>query len=317
MGEEPLNAAQFQEGGLHGEAPPADPVPAAVQAGGAPAHDIAGNAAARGRRLSAHVATGDWHDLLNAVKARLRQTVEDPAALPPQAQETFQQVQASVLDCATALDQVHAMLAHELSRCRELDQELRTTQAALAQARAELAGTQAQDMRVHHLSLHDSLTGLPNRGFFCARLQRELAQTGPHPPLALMYLDLNGFKTINDTHGQAIGDALLRIVAARLVRAVRAEDMMSRLGDDEFGCLPSDWPEPEQLVQLAGKIFDAVAAPVKCGTLQIRVQPSIGIALYPSDGESPEDLLKHAEAAMLRAKRERSRHAFFDASALA
>jgi diguanylate cyclase len=310
MGPKPLSTPQFRPGRLHSKAPPGPP----TQAGLAPVHDSGIDPHATCvHSPSADEGLDDWHDLLNAVVARLRQTVGDRAAALWQGQDAFLQIRTGVLDCATALDQLHATLAHELGRRRRLDPDMGTTRAALAQTRAELAGTQAEAMRLRHMALHDSLTGLPNRRSFCERLQRALAQAGPHMPLAVLYLDLDGFKSINDTHGHPTGDMLLQIVAARLARAVRAEDMMSRLGDDEFGCLLTGWLERDQLVQLAGKLFNAVSAPLKCGLLRLCVQPSIGIALYPVDGESADELLAHADAAMHGAKRQRSGHAFFAA----
>lgn len=319
MGPKPLSARHARPDGLHGKARPALP----AQAGLAQALDSGIDAAAALERslagdgehsLSADVALDDWPDLLDAVKARLRQTVAGHAPQPSMGAAAFLHIQAGVLDCAAALDQLQATLAHELGRCRQRDQDLRTTQAALAQARAELAGTRAEALRVRHLALHDSLTGLPNRSFFRERLQWALSQAGPAPPWALLRVNLDGFKAINDTHGHATGDALLRIVAARLARVVRAEDMMSRLGSDEFGCLPCGWPEQEQLVRLARRLFNAVSAPLTCDPLQLCVQPSIGIALYPGDGESADDLLAHADAAMLRARQQGGGHAFFAAS---
>ncbi len=303
MGSKPLSAGRARPAGLNGPDRPAR----TAQVGLVQLLDI-------GTDTAADVALDDWQDLLGAVKARLRQTVAGHAPQPSKGLAAFLHMQESVLDCAAALDQLQATLAHELCRCRQRDQEMRTTQAALAQARAELAGTQAEVTRVRHMALHDSLTGLPNRSHFRERLQWALSQAGPTPPWALMVLDLDGFKAINDTHGHATGDALLRIVGARLARAVRAEDMMSRLGGDEFGCLLAGWPERAHLDRLARKLFNAVSAPLACGPLQLCVQPSIGIALYPGDGENADDLLAHADRAMVRAKRQRSGHAFFAAS---
>lgn len=311
MGPKPLSAGRARADRLRGRSPSA--LPGLAQQ----VRDIGIDAwAAQAHSLAAHVAIDDWQDLLDAVKARLRKTVAGHAPLPSiGGPADFGHIQAGVLDCAAALDQLQATLTHELGRCRQREQEMRSVQAALAQAQAELAGTRAEASRVRHLALHDSLTGLPNRSYFRERLQWALSQDGPTPPWALLYLDLDGFKAINDTHGHATGDALLRIVAARLARVVRAEDMMSRLGGDEFGCLPSGWPEREQLIHLARKLFNAVSAPLTCGPLQLCVHPSIGIAMYPGDGESADELLAHADAAMYHAKRRGSGHAFFVAEA--
>jgi diguanylate cyclase (GGDEF)-like protein len=127
-----------------------------------------------------------------------------------------------------------------------------------------------------------------------------------------MYIDLDGFKPVNDLHGHDIGDQLLRIIAARMSRTVRGEDMVSRLGGDEFACLLADVPDREAVSRLACKLFDAVAAPVKLGALELSVRPSIGIATCPGDGVSGAQLMKHADAAMYHAKRQRCGYAFFD-----
>ena len=183
----------------------------------------------------------------------------------------------------------------------------------LAQARVELVGSRSEERRSRRLALHDELTLLPNRSFFGEWLEQTLVRAVPlQQGFAVLYLDLDGFKLINDTHGHAVGDELLRIVASRLARAVRAEDVVSRLGGDEFACLLANLPGRTQLGHLARKLFDAVAAPVKIGSHELTVSPSIGIARCPADGNSADTLLRNADAAMYRAKRERSGFAFFD-----
>jgi diguanylate cyclase len=217
-----------------------------------------------------------------------------------------------VLDCVHDLGLLQAMLARDLDRCRQLELDLSDAQAALARARAELADTQAGELRARHLALHDSLTLLPNGSHFRDRLDDALGLNNPRrQPLAVLYLDLDGFKPINDRHGHHTGDELLRIVAARLARAVRAGDMVSRLGGDEFACLLADRPGRKQLRQLACKLFDAVSAPVKVGQLELTVHPSIGIAICPTDGATTDALLRSADAAMYAAKRDRTGIAFF------
>jgi diguanylate cyclase len=265
--------------------------------------------------VASDVAIGDWDDLLSAVKARLRLTVGAlPASTPePQAHDAAARTQASVLECVAALDQLHTTLTHELGRRQQLELEVFDAQTALAQARAELVGTQAGERRARHLALHDSLTSLPNGNFFVEQLELALGHAEPQPKaLAVLYFDLDGFKSINDKHGHAAGDDLLRIVGARLTRAVRAADVVGRLGGDEFACLMADSPSRAQLSHLACKLFDAVSAPFQLGQLKLTVRPSIGIAMCPADGGTAETLLKNADAAMYRAKRQQSGYAFFD-----
>jgi diguanylate cyclase len=198
-----------------------------------------------------------------------------------------------------------------------LRRELAQAQAELAHTRAELQHARASEQQAHHQALHDSLTELPNRSCFRQRLDRDLARSRPQPQatapvLAVLYLDLDGLKPINDRHGHETGDGLLRIVATRLARAVRSDDMVCRMGGDEFACLLGDVLSRPQLSQLACKLFDAVSAPLRIGTLDLMVRPSIGIAVCPHDGDTTDALLRRADIAMYRAKRQQLGYAFFD-----
>jgi diguanylate cyclase (GGDEF)-like protein len=265
--------------------------------------------------LPADMADCDWDDLFHAVKARLRLTV-DPGfdrARDSAPQALADRVRVGVLECVAALDQLHLTLNREAARREWLEREVADAQSALARACAELVGTQAGERRARYLAAHDSLTSLPNRRLFRERLDQALADAGSaQEPLAVLYLDLDGFKPINDSHGHQAGDELLRIVAARLTRAVRAEDMVSRIGGDEFACLIVGMSSREHLSHLACKLLDAVSAPSKVGAFEFSVRPSIGITMYPADGTTTEALLKAADAAMYRAKRQQTGYAFFD-----
>lgn len=258
----------------------------------------------------------DWGDVLLTVKTRLRQTVHAQLASTPDKPPNAlsDRVQASVLECVEALDQLHAAVKHERGRCRQLELNLFYAQTALAQARAQLVGTQAGERRARHLAQHDSLTELPNRGCFHERLDHTLTHAAlGHQTLAVLYLDLDGFKAINDTHDHEAGDELLRIVGARLQRAVRSEDMVSRLSGDEFACLLAELPPGRgPVVRLASVLFDTVSAPIKIGKLKLSVHPSIGIAICPADGNNAETLLRNADTAMCRAKRQQTGYEFFD-----
>jgi diguanylate cyclase (GGDEF)-like protein len=185
--------------------------------------------------------------------------------------------------------------------------------ADLADVRSELARTRAIEARARHLSLHDGLTSLPNRSYFLDGLGSALARSGPQAPtIAVLYLDLDAFKAINDMHGHDVGDEVLMIIAARLSRAVRAGDMMSRIGGDEFACLPDPTLNWKQLGCLARNLIDVVSAPLRIRTLGLCVRPSIGIAIYPADGATAGELLASADHAMYRAKRDRAGFSFAD-----
>lgn len=212
-----------------------------------------------------------------------------------------------------SVEQLQMELARQRDGRRQLEREVGSLRARLAAARTELVGTQAGEHQARHLALHDSLTSLPNRRHFLQRLDHALAHVERRSPtVAILYLDLDAFKPINDTHGHQTGDDVLRIVAARLARAVRANDMISRLGGDEFACLPAAGLTWEQLGHLAQKLIAVVSAPLTIGTLTFAVHPSIGIATYPTDGTTAPELLTSADAAMYRAKRDGVGYSFVD-----
>lgn len=252
----------------------------------------------------------DWDLLFDAAASRLRQHAGDAVAAP---------ARAAVEDCVQSLDLLHAALGEERSKLRRLKLELRQTHAALAAAQAGLATAQESERQARHLSQHDSLTELPNRSQFRRRLDDALDASAARPPaLAVLFMDLDNFKPINDHHGHDAGDGLLRVVAQRLRGAVRAEDVLCRLGGDEFACLLSQPMAREQLGRLAGQLVDAVSAPLTVGTMPISMRPStgFGLALYPIDGDTTATVLQRADAAMYRATRGGQGYTFFDGRAL-
>jgi diguanylate cyclase len=263
--------------------------------------------------LADSVPIEDWVDLVGAIETRLSNSVNEQAPgehqlEPPAGAE---RVRAAVLECVAALGQLHGTLQAELARRYSLELQVFDAQTALAQARSELAGTRAGEQRARHLAMHDALTSLPNRSFFHQRLDSTLATSPPlRQAFAVLYLDLDGFKAVNDAHGHGIGDQLLGIVAARLQRAIRAEDMVSRLGGDEFACLVIGLASNAQLCRLAAHLFDVVSAPVRIGELRLAVRPSIGISMCPDDALTAESLISKADAAMYHAKREQLGYAF-------
>jgi diguanylate cyclase (GGDEF)-like protein len=260
----------------------------------------------------------DWDALFDAVTTRLRQTVAKQIAAhaeDPLVQHMARHVQAGVLECVAALEQLRCLRPHQdPGHPAALQRQVQESLTLLAQTRQALADLQAQEGHERQRARQDALTALPNRNHFRERLDRALAPASGHvhAPPAVLYLDLDGFKGINERHGNDVGDELLRIIAVRLARAVRSEDTVSRQGGDEFACLLADSVSREQLSHVACKLFDAVAAPVKIGPLQLTVRASIGIAICPVDGVTAGALLKSADAAMYHAKRQQSGYAFFD-----
>ncbi|MGY0194419.1 putative bifunctional diguanylate cyclase/phosphodiesterase [Leptothrix sp. BB-4] len=172
-----------------------------------------------------------------------------------------------------------------------------------------------QQNALEKLALHDHLTGLPNRLLF-----RELAQTACAGALrdghllAVLFIDLDRFKAVNDTLGHSAGDALLKTIAQRLTSSVRASDVVCRHSGDEFLVLLQDVGTIEQLVQTVERIQHEVARPMLLDGREAHVQASIGIALLPDDASEPDELVRHADLAMYEAKKAgRDRHGFYRA----
>jgi diguanylate cyclase (GGDEF)-like protein len=171
----------------------------------------------------------------------------------------------------------------------------------------------AQEERIRHQAYHDPLTGLPNRASFTEHLDEAMRRAKRAGwPLALLFLDLDLFKRVNDSLGHDAGDRLLRVAAERIQRAVREADMLFRMGGDEFTVLLEDLRGPEEAAQVAGRVLEGIAEPLSVAHHEIAVTASIGIALYPRDDTVGERLVKSADTAMYRAKElGRNRYAFF------
>ncbi len=154
------------------------------------------------------------------------------------------------------------------------------------------------------MALHDALTGLPNRRLLMDRLSLAIAHARRNKrPMAVMFLDLDGFKQINDSLGHDAGDTLLSMVAGRLVAAVRQEDTVARLGGDEFVIGLWELSHVDAAATLASKVILAVSAPYRIQGHDVRMTVSVGISIYPGHGEEAEVLMKNADLALYEAKR--------------
>lgn len=172
------------------------------------------------------------------------------------------------------------------------------------------------EVELLHRTLHDVLTGLPNRSLLVDRIEQGLAAARRGKHAAVMLLDIDYFKSINDNLGHAAGDELLRIVADRLRACVRETDTIARLGGDEFALILVDSDQPCNAASVARRILETVRQPIIIEGRPIRVGMSIGIALPPLDGTTTDEILKAADVALYKAKRNgRGRFAFFDAAA--
>jgi len=178
---------------------------------------------------------------------------------------------------------------------------------------ADISSIKETELRLLYLAHHDPLTDLPNRLLCTARLQHAIDQATRHPrQLAILFLDLDRFKHINDTLGHALGDELLVQTARRLQECVRQEDTVARLGGDEFIVILENLADPDDAGDVAEKILATLQRPFSLGAHEVPVTASVGVSLYPRDARDCETLLKHADAAMYRAKElGRNNHAYY------
>jgi diguanylate cyclase (GGDEF)-like protein/PAS domain S-box-containing protein len=167
----------------------------------------------------------------------------------------------------------------------------------------DISARKEREQRIQHLADHDALTGLLNRRLLEDRLQQSITLARRNDALvAVMLIDLDGFKAVNDQFGHLMGDYALRTVARRLRECVRESDTIARLGGDEFVVLLSGQRVPDDSSLVAEKILGALTEPVAAGGRRFEIGASIGISIYPRDGTTPEALLRHADAAMYRVK---------------
>jgi len=210
-----------------------------------------------------------------------------------------------------ALGQTEAVeeKVHEASeQLAEVNQALKEEVKDRGLLEDELASVKEQGEKDRHASLHDALTGLPNRALFLDRLEHGLAQAHRHRwNLAVLFLDLDDFKEINDTYGHEVGDAVLKTVADRLQEHCRSDDTVSRHGGDEFMYLLMAIRDEQDATLISRKFIDAIQAPfpilAEGQKIDLCVKASIGISLFPKDGQSAEALIRKADAAMYEAKR--------------
>jgi len=224
----------------------------------------------------------DSAELIDTVKSSLwglleAPQVSGPAELDPDERE---RLRSTALQGTIALEQLQTNLAQECAAREQLERDIRETRHALTLMHAELVGTRAEERQARYLATHDQFTGPPNRGHFHDHLAQALSANALLPQgMAVLYIDLDDFKPVNDIYGHAAGDVLLCIVASRLTRVLRDQDLVSRLGGDEFACLLQGIERREQVKRLAVKLRESVRAPCKisptwCGTMPASPLPS-------------------------------------------
>ncbi len=196
-------------------------------------------------------------------------------------------------DLKQANELLEAQVAQRTSELKSANDKLRL----------DLEERKRVELSMRHMAHHDALTGLPNRTLFRDRLTHAMAQADRyHQKLAVLFLDLDRFKAINDTLGHNVGDQLLKIAAERLRSCVRDCDTVARLGGDEFTIIVDDIMEVQDAAVVAQKILDTLSQPYNLHGHEVFISVSVGITLYPTDDESADNLLRNADSAMYRAK---------------
>jgi len=214
-------------------------------------------------------------------------------------------VSKQINNMMSIIEASHLKLEH---RVQERTHELQKTNIQLQQEIAERKSVE-KELIVHkehlvRLAHYDSLTSLPNRVFFNEMLTKTISHSKRHKKnLAILFIDLDRFKTINDALGHPIGDLVLKEIATRFSTVLRAGDVLARLGGDEFIILLNDVSQPKFASHVAEKLLQLCAQPIHVSTHEFFITTSIGICTYPEDGTSLEDLLKNADMAMYKAKR--------------
>ena len=210
-------------------------------------------------------------------------------------------------------DDISAEHATRESLERAVAERTAELKAANARLGAEIGDRREAEERAQHLADHDPLTGLPNRRLLEDRLTQALALSQRNrKQTAVMFVDLDRFKTINDSLGHTVGDQVLKEVAQRLVKQLRIGDTICRLGGDEFVVVLPEAKRSTDAANVAGKIIETLSQPVRAADRELTVTPSIGISVFPEDGRDAETLIRNADAAMYHAKESgRANYQFF------
>jgi len=188
-----------------------------------------------------------------------------------------------------------------------------TPEGGLVSVHEDITERRRQEQQIAHLAYHDTLTGLPNRRLFRDTFGKLLEDPGQKSEVALLFMDLDLFKTVNDTLGHPVGDQLLVAVAERLQSCLRDTDRVARVGGDEFAILLTDESSAEEAVRISRRVIDKIGRPYDIEGHVIVVGISIGIAISPRDGHDPDRLMKCADLALYRAKGEgRNGYCFFE-----
>ncbi|MCT0207233.1 GGDEF domain-containing protein [Synechococcus sp. CS-1332] len=218
----------------------------------------------------------------------------------------------NVATAAVEITLVNEGLSDEVLQRTTLESDLAETKAERDDLRDDLADARLETEEARQIALKDALTGLPNRLAFDQRLEYGLSQAARHQwGLAVFFIDVDQFKSINDAYGHDWGDQVLQMVATRLTSFLRETDMVSRWGGDEFVCLLPEVKNHVDILHLAEHMVARIAEPCVLDGEVLRVRVSIGIAIFPAHGSTAETLLRHADVAMYEAKAAEKRVVLF------
>ena len=251
---------------------------------------------------------------LTSINEVLQQGVEDniPVRTIEAAVIQNEDVEHKVAGAADDLHQANIALAQQVTERGFIEAELANTKTDLAEVRDDLSKSQAKEKETRKSSLQDALTGLPNRVSFEQDLDRGLRQAKRHGwRLAILFIDIDKFKSVNDSYGHGVGDKVLLMMASRLQSFLRAEDTVSRWGGDEFVCLLLEVKQEAEVTRLAEKMVNRIAEACELDGIVLSIKASIGIAIFPADGETADTLFKNADTAMFRAKGTQKRVVLF------
>ena len=224
------------------------------------------------------------------------QTIEETITLN-------EEVEHKVAQAADDLHQVNIELAKEVDERVVIESELADTKTDLAKVLDDLSISLTKEEETRKLTFLDALTGLPNRVLFEEHLDQGLIQAKRRGwGLAVLFIDIDQFKSLNDSYGHDLGDKVLLMVANRLKSLVREEDTVSRWGGDEFMCLLLEVNKEADVTRLAEMMVNRIAEACEFNGIVLSVRASIGIAIYPADGETADILFKNADTAMFKAK---------------
>jgi diguanylate cyclase len=238
--------------------------------------------------------------------------VRDPDGAPGRVIRVLQPVVAKATGQSTGVLELYlpygTIAKHVQTQMRRTYWRLAAGLGALYAVLAFIAWSTTRRLRRHatqhqHEALHDALTGLPNRKWFRERAEEAVERGQRGASGAIVLVDLDRFKDVNDTLGHHAGDELLRVVAQRLPASLRTDDTVARLGGDEFGLILPGMPDAAHALELLARVREELAAPIVLDEVPLSIEASFGVALYPADGTTVEVLLQHADAAMYQGKR--------------